>query len=189
MQKFKTFKEFNANNEYLRIKSQSIQDDYRKVAEQELVIIRELYISYLKTPQSFIDRKIKENNIEIRNKKEGTIFLLIVLNTNDFISKDKRWNSLRYSQWAKILTFLIEKGFTIEQYDTWVSNKKKTTILKSIANGGVINSEKPTTVKDFKVVNKVNKGKEFLVYIDAKGELQTLSYEAIVLLKNAGLIK
>lgn len=28
-----------------------------------------------------------------------------------------------------------------------------------------------------------------LVYIDAKGELQTLSYNASVLLKNAGLIK
>lgn len=182
-QMFSTIEEFEANNKLLRKNSQTVNRNYDKASEQELDLVRNLYISYLKTPQEFFDIGIKKYNISYDEKKPGTMFLLIVLGTNKFKSEAKKWDARRYYDWAKILNYVINSGMTIKEYDSTISNKRKGTILTMINNKGIVNPNNPKTRRDVNSILRTNKQQEVLIYIDDAGNVIQLPKEAIDLLK------
>lgn len=186
---FKTIEEFYEVNRVLREDSNSINRRSNKLSKDELKVVLDLYLTYLRTPKPFIEEAIIKYKINPSNKKIGTIFLLIVLGTKSFAANDKKWDSKRYGHWAKILTGWIEQGYTYLQAKKQIAEKSKAAIMQLFSNSGVVNeSAFKNTMKDFRTIHKAKYGNEYLIYIDNQGHIKELPQRAIDILKIENLI-
>lgn len=187
---FATLEYFYSNNVELRKEATAIVTKSRELAKKELNLILQLYYSYLKTPKTFIEDGIKKYNIDPGNKRQGTLFLLIVLGTNKFESNDEKWDSSKYSSWAGILNFWIESGYSFVNAKKQIERKSKTSILNmSRATGVVGDPAYKNALKNFRTIHKAQylQG-EYLIHVDQSGNIIRLSNDALALLRTNGFI-
>ena len=181
---FQTIEDFYANNKVLRANATKVSNSARNVAKSELNLILKLYEAYLKTPPEFIDEGVRKYKINIGKRTIGCVFLLVVLGSNTFVSKSQKWDSKRYGQWAKILTYWIETGKTYQQAVEKCQEKSKSAIIDEYSNNGVVgDATYKKTIKEFRTIHKVQfRQSDYLLYIDLEGNITQLPKEAIELL-------
>ena len=189
IKQFASVEEFQENNKLLRSSVEKLNTVLAGARQDELDLILNLYLSYLKTPKEYIDAAVEKYGINTRIRKSGAVFLLVVLESKKFRSKYQKWDARKYGEWAKILTYFIEKKKTFAQAKKIIEDPttSKYKLLTESGSGIVNETNYKKTMKQFREVHKAQYGQgSYLIFIADNGELTHLPKDAIDLLDANG---